>query len=120
MNLTVGSRPAPDWDAYVRAQPGASIYLLSGWSLLAQEVFGHEPYFIEARGPGGELGGVLPLVRQKSLLFGNFATSVPFFNYGGVLSGDDETARLLMVRAGALADELGCSYLELRDTRPRT
>ena len=40
-----GAAPAPvihtqaphDWDAYVRARPDASIYLLSGWALLARE-----------------------------------------------------------------------------------
>ena len=34
----------------------------------------------------GELVGVLPLVRQKSLVVGDFLTSIPFFNYGGALA----------------------------------
>jgi serine/alanine adding enzyme len=103
----------------VRAQSAASIYHQAGWALLAQEVFGHKAYFIEARTPGGELVGVLPLVRQKSLVFGASLTSVPFFNYGGVLADVPETAQALMEHARTLAQESGCRYVEFRDTQPR-
>lgn len=119
MILTVAARPSPDWDAFVKARPAASVYLRGGWSLLAQEVFGHDPHFIEARDHAGALCGVLPVVRQKSLLFGNFATSLPFFNYGGALADDEQVALQLMERARVLAQDLGCRYLELRDAEPR-
>lgn len=117
--LSVQSRPSPQWDAYVGSKPEASLYLMSGWSLLAQEVFGHTPYFIEARDAAGTLRGVLPVVRQKSLIFGTFMTSVPFFNYGGAVADDEQTVRQLMERACDLAREQSCSYLEFRDARPR-
>jgi serine/alanine adding enzyme len=119
MRLTVSSHPAPDWDTYVRAQPAAHIYLRSGWALVANEVFGHDVFFVEARDDSGLLCGVLPLARQKSLVFGNFMTSLPFFNYGGALASTTETTQLLMERARDLANELGCSYLEFRDNEPR-
>ena len=115
--ITVSRDPGPDWDDFVR-RAGASVYLQSGWTLLAREVFGHHAFFLEARGKTGELVGVLPVVQQKSLL-GNFATSVPFFNYGGAVSGDDGVIRRLMERARDLARDLGCSYLEMRDIHPR-
>src|SRR5690606_23596502 len=54
-----------------------------------------------------------------SLLFGNFMTSVPFFNYGGALADSEDIVRLLMERARDLAAEQGCSYLEFRDARPQ-
>ena len=116
--ISVAAEPGSDWDAFVLAQPGASIYLRSGWSLLAREVFGHRPYFIEARDAQGSLQGVLPIVQQRGLL-GNFATSVPFFNYGGALASDAGVIAALMDRARVLAAELGCSYLELRDVAHR-
>ena len=94
------------------------MYLLSGWSLLAREVFGHPAFFFEARDAKGALVGVLPVVQQKSLLLGNFATSLPFFNYGGALCIDDEIAAAMMRRAQVFAAELGCSYVEFRDSRP--
>jgi FemAB-related protein (PEP-CTERM system-associated) len=116
--LSVSSTPAADWDTFVRAQPNACIYLLSGWTLLARDVFRHRAFFIEARDAAGRLTGVLPVVQQHSLI-GNFATSVPFFNYGGALAVDDAVAVALMSRARELAQELGCSYLELRDVAAR-
>jgi serine/alanine adding enzyme len=109
-----------DWDAFVRARPAASIYILSGWAKLAREVFGHRAYFLEGRDPQGQLWGVLPLVRQKSLLFGDFLTSIPFFNYGGALADTAEQAQALMEHARDLAERLGSRYLEFRDTQPRS
>lgn len=119
LTLESRSEPSADWNRFVRAHPAASIYLLSDWSLLAREVFGHEAFFIEARTGDGELAGVLPLVQQKSLLFGNFATSVPFFNYGGALSASSSIASQLMRHAQQLGASLGCDYVEFRDAQPR-
>lgn len=117
--IEIRRQPGPDWDEFVAARPAASIYLRSGWSLLAEEVFGHRPYFIEARDADGVLRGVLPLVHQKSLLLGSFVTSVPFFNSGGALSDAPEIAAELMSTARSVAQELRCRYLELRDVEPR-
>ena len=118
-SLVISSRPtpSPDWDAFVADRPNASVYLRSGWTLLAKEVFGHDPVFLEAR-QDGELVGVLPFVRQRGLL-GNFATSIPFFNYGGALALTDSTAVALMEHARQTAGSMGCSYLELRDIQLR-
>jgi serine/alanine adding enzyme len=118
--LSVAAQPSAEWDSFVRACPSASVYQLGGWSLLAKEVFGHSTFFIEHREPDGALSGVLPLVRQKSLLFGNFMTSVPFFNYGGALGTTAAIVTALMQRAQQLAEEQGCSYLEFRDIEPRS
>lgn len=117
--LAVLDEPPDDWDAFVATRPGASIYLLSGWALLAREVFDHQIFFIEARSPAKSLAGVLPLVRQKSMVFGDFLTSMPFFNYGGALADAPEITQLLMQRARELADQLGCRYLEFRDAQPQ-
>jgi serine/alanine adding enzyme len=116
--ITVCARPGADWDAFVRSRPAASVYALSGWSQLAQEVFGHRAYFIEARDSAKVLCGVLPLVHQRSLVFGGFATSVPFFNYGGAVSDSSHVAGQLMAAARSLAIELRCKYLESRDVEP--
>jgi FemAB-related protein (PEP-CTERM system-associated) len=117
MGVLVSLQPSADWDEFVAARSGASIYLRSGWSLLARDVFRHRAYFLEARGADGALQGVLPLVQQRGIL-GNFLTSVAFFNYGGAL-GDDTAVAALMERARELARDLRCSYLELRDVEVR-
>ena len=117
--LAVHAQPCAGWDEFVHAHPGANVYMLSGWAQLACEVFGHQAYFLEARGADGQLGGILPLVRQNSLLFGDFLTSVPFFNYGGALADTPDQTRALMEHARTLAQKLGCRYLEFRDAQPQ-
>lgn len=115
--LAVSSSPSNDWDDFVRLQPGAAVYFQSGWVLLPRDVFGHQTFFIEARDANGRLVGGLPLVRQRSLL-GDFATSIPFFNYGGALAPSSEARNALMAKARDIVRDLGCSYLELRDINP--
>jgi serine/alanine adding enzyme len=117
--LDVRSRASADWDDFLAIRSHAPVYLRSGWTDLIRDVFGHETAFIEARTHGGELIGVLPIVRQKSLLLGDYATSVPFFNYGGPECDDGLLAERLMSRAQDLAQGWGCSYIEFRDTQPR-
>ncbi|HEU4654413.1 MAG TPA: FemAB family XrtA/PEP-CTERM system-associated protein [Steroidobacteraceae bacterium] len=119
LEITVRSEPGADWDSFVDRHPDASIYLKKGWSLLARDVFRHSAYFLEARDGSGALQGVLPIVQQKSLLLGNFATSVPFYNYGGALAESEAVALALMDKGVKLARDRGCSYLEYRDARQR-
>jgi serine/alanine adding enzyme len=107
--------PSPDWDAYVAAHPSATVYAASGWSQVAHSVFGHDAHFFEARNAAGQLVGVLPLVRQRSLLLGDFLTSVPFFNYGGAVADSQDIARALMEAGAALGKSFGCRYVEFRD-----
>jgi len=58
--------------------------------------------------------GILPLVRLKSLLFGNYLVSMPFFNYGGVVADSDEVEKELLNHAEKLRKQLGCSHIEHR------
>ena len=108
--------PPDAWDAYVDRHPLAKPYHLSGWSMAVADLFGLEAHYLVARSPGGEVAGVLPLVRQRSLAFGDRLTSLPYFNYGGALADDEQTRAALMARARDLARDLGVKRLELRDT----
>jgi FemAB-related protein (PEP-CTERM system-associated) len=60
---------------------------------------------------------VLPLVFFRSRLFGRFAVSVPFVNYGGILADSPEAERALLERAIVEARAAGAAHLELRHTR---
>jgi FemAB-related protein (PEP-CTERM system-associated) len=120
VSVTVRDAPGSDWDPFVTGAPDASLYQLSGWTELAREVFGHRTYFVEARDRTGALAGVLPVVQQRSLLLGNFATSVAFFNYGGPVTADPDIAQQVMLVASQEAATRGCRYLEFRDTQPRS
>ena len=58
--------------------------------------------------------GILPLVQLKSLLFGNFLISMPYFNYGGVVADTQETMISLISSAHELSGELDCAHIEMR------
>ncbi len=101
------------WESYVK---GRGIHRLSdhpAWPSVLRRGLGQVPYVLEAA-DGDDVRGLLPLVFLKSPLFGRFLVGLSYLNYGGVISSDDEAARLLIDRAVALADELDVRHLELR------
>ncbi|MDX1812437.1 MAG: FemAB family PEP-CTERM system-associated protein [Gammaproteobacteria bacterium] len=104
------------WDDFVQNHPNSSIYHLHEWSSLIEGLFGHKPHFLFTEN-NDEISGILPLIRLKSRLFGDFMTSVPYFNYGGALGKDLHTEKLLMESAGELAESLGVSHIEFRDVK---
>ena len=109
------------WDRFVQKTAGASIYHLSRWRGLIERCFGHQSHYLCARShESGELVGILPLLRLKSRLFGDFLVSVPYFNYGGALAVSPDIEIGLMNYAADLAGKLGVEHIEFRDEMPRT
>lgn len=101
------------WDLFARVQNGFTHFHRFAWKALIEDVFGHECVYLGARTDSGELAGVLPLVRVKSLVFGHYLVSMPFLNYGGPL-GTDEAVLALAEAAVAEARHSGAKLLELR------
>lgn len=104
------------WNAFVRACRRASFYHRWEWKLINERGFGHRTAYLAAV-DGGRIEGVFPLVRLKSLLFGNVACSMPFVNYGGPAANSDEVEYDLLEAAREVADEWGVEYLEIRSQR---
>jgi FemAB-related protein (PEP-CTERM system-associated) len=104
------------WDAYVEAAPSASNYHRWGWKEVIENAFGWPTFYLVAK-EATEIKGVLPLVWQKSWVFGSFVTSLPFFSHAGVLAESREAEQALVGEAITLARELGAGYLELRHRR---
>lgn len=103
------------WDRFVENHPHGSLFHNWVWRDLIGRVFDHESYYLRARSKSGTIVGVLPLVRLKSWLFGDFMVSMPYFNYGGALGVDDITEARLMQAAANLAQGLGVEHIEFRD-----
>ena len=101
------------WDAYVEAHPDGTPDHLWGWQEVFADVFGHQCTYLTAQ-RAGTISGVLPLVRFNSRLFGRFLVSLPFLNYGGLLTSDEESASRLVEAARVIAAEFGASHIELR------
>jgi serine/alanine adding enzyme len=107
------------WDAFVASQPDASLYHLTVWRDLIQRLFGHRALYLYARDGAGKIVGILPIVRLKSRLFGDFLTSMPYLNYGGAIAVNTDIEGALMNRACELAEILGCGHIEFRDSAAR-
>ncbi|MBF0454659.1 MAG: FemAB family PEP-CTERM system-associated protein [Magnetococcales bacterium] len=102
------------WDRFVVNCPEATFFHRVGWREVIQRSFGHRGHYLLAERQG-EIVGVLPLVRQKSLLFGDALISTPFCVYGGVASREASARQALEQAASALAEEMGVAYLECRN-----
>jgi len=107
--------PAAELDRYIHAHPAATGYHLTGWLRVIERAFGHETRYLAAIAADGVVG-VLPLVFFRSRLFGRFTVSMPFLNYGGVVSDAAEARRALVDRAVEETEARGGAHLELRHT----
>ena len=106
------------WDRYVLSHPMASGYHLASWREVLQQAFDHQTFYFMAKDAGGEIQGVLPLVLLCSRLFGRLLVSMPFFNYGGLLTDTQEAREVLLKVAVNLAREQKATYIELRHQAP--
>jgi len=107
------------WDNYVNQNQKGSIYHLSSWKLLIENIFDHKCFYLYAKNQDGDICGVLPSVNLKSRLFGNFIVSMPFFNYGGVLADNKEITQLLQNNLEGLAADLNVSHVQYRESVER-
>ncbi len=101
------------WNAYVDTHADASGYHAWEWRHVFEQAFGHEAAYLVAQRER-RIVGVLPVVLFRSALFGKFAVSLPFVNYGGVLADDDQAAEALLAQAESLLARRGARHLELR------
>lgn len=105
------------WDTFVDHCPDATFYHLSGWRGIIENELRHQTHYLFCE-RDGDILGVLPLARIKSLLFGDALISVPFLVYGGPAAVDQAAVNALIEAAKSLALELGVDYLELRNQAP--
>lgn len=106
-----------EWDAFAAGQSGYTHFHRLGWRDVIKRIFGHECVYLAARDVDGELVGVLPLVRVRSVVFGHYLVSMPFLNYGGPL-GTDAGVHALVDEAVELARRDRVKLLELRSNAP--
>jgi len=111
--LCSNSKDASRWNEFVNAHPSATYCHLWNWKNVIERSFGWKAHYILAE-EGTVVRGVLPIVIQKSWLFGNFASSMPFLNAGGILADSLETERLLLEQAVDITRQASARHLELR------
>ncbi len=104
---------APAWDAFAAAHPHGTFFHRAAWAGAIQAAFGHTPHYLVAH-QDGAVTGLLPLIRVKTMLFGDSLVSNPFCVYGGPLAADAATATALDEAATALMTRLGVPVMEWR------
>jgi serine/alanine adding enzyme len=106
------------WDAFVAGASSAHGYHRAGWASVIARSFGQRPYYLLSENASGEVDGVLPLVRHRSRLYGDFIVSLPYLNYGGPCAVSAAVETQLVEDAIRLARADRVEYLELRLTAP--
>jgi FemAB-related protein (PEP-CTERM system-associated) len=102
------------WNKYVMETGTSTCYHLIGWKDVIERSFGHKTYYLLAEDRGNKIKGILPLVHLKSILFGSFMVSLPYFNYGGICADNDEISNQLLKEAIYIAERENVEHIELR------
>lgn len=105
------------WDHYANAHPESTHCHLLAWKEVIESVYGHKGYYLLAE-EGSRVVGILPLVHVRAPFWGGVLCSMPFLNYGGILTDTPEAAEALLQEAVSLASRLGVRKIELRQTAP--
>ena len=84
------------WDDYVETHPDKTPHHRSEYLIIIKKAFNHHCFGYVAENKTGKIMGVLPIVQTQSYLFGNYATSIPFFNNGGILASSEEAEQMLV------------------------
>jgi serine/alanine adding enzyme len=112
-NASSGSEE--EWDTFAATQRGYTHFHKLRWRTVIQRVFGHECVYLAARDSAGDLVGVLPLVRVRSVVFGHYLVSMPFVSYGGPV-GTETAIRALVDAAVAIAGRDKVKLFEMRSS----
>jgi FemAB-related protein (PEP-CTERM system-associated) len=104
------------WDKFVSTTLGATFFHRSGWRTIFEDVFRLKSHYLVAE-RRGDIVGILPLVHQKTFLFGNALISAPFCVEGGPLSVEPEAQSALDGAAIALMEKTRAAYIEYRSRR---
>jgi len=102
------------WDAFVAGHQDSTNYHQYGWRKVVEKSFGHRTMYLAATNGRSQICGVLPFVQMKSMIFGSFLVSLPFFNYGGMLTSEDSTAGELLNASRRMLSGTGVDHIEFR------
>lgn len=104
---------ALQWESFLERCSATTHCHRWGWKQVIEKSCGWPTFYLIAE-EDGETKGVVPLVWQRSWLFGSFLTSMPYLNAGGVIASTETAKQELLTAAIALARRLQVKYLELR------
>jgi FemAB-related protein (PEP-CTERM system-associated) len=107
------------WDDFSMREPNGHHHSTSFLKAIRTSC-NHKDRSLYAINEESEIVGVLPLIEMRSMIFGSHLVSLPFFNYGGVLSQCEPVIELLAQGAIELANTLKVDNLQLRFSSEQT
>ena len=115
MNITLCQSQAHGnrWQKFVDREPQSTHCHRWNWKNIIENSFGWPTYYLMAE-EDSAVRGVLPLVWQKSWLFGSFLSSLPYLNAGGIIAETEAAKQQLLAAAIDLAKRVRADHLELR------
>lgn len=105
------------WSEYVERHPGSTLDHCWEWRWILKEAFGFKPYFLGVV-DADRLTGLLPLFLVPRGLGRSALVSIPFGNYGGILSDSLPVTEALLDRTRQLMNDLRCSHVALHHREP--
>ena len=110
----ISERQNREWDGFIDSETLGTRYHKSSWLTMYEDDFGLQVFRLAALDDHNVIHGVLPLVRLNSCLFGDFLISLPYVNYGGVVTSSPSTARCLIEASVVAAEGAGVQHVEYR------
>jgi len=107
-------RELPEWNQFVEDNASSLPSHNPAWLDAIEQCFGHKSFIVCARTATGELIAGLPITILQSVLFGRFGVSVPYLNYGGVVSQYPNLHQRLFCELESLREKLDLKYIEVR------
>jgi serine/alanine adding enzyme len=107
-----------EWESFLSSFSAHSTYHRLEWLQALSEYSGHKKYFFVLKVDGKIVAGA-PALFMQSALFGSNLISIPFVNYGGVLSYSKKLTLGLLDGIRKWAKDKQIDYVEFRTTMPR-
>lgn len=113
LEIDISTRVHSQWNKFVNQHRDSKIYHLAEWNEVVSRSFRHKTYYVSFR-KNNRLEGILPLTLFKSPLFGKFAVSLPFVNYGGGLFSAEVHTSQIDSFLLAFRKQVNIGHIELR------
>lgn len=105
------------WDDFVLSQEHAGPYHLFAWKHGPEQIYHHKAYYCICENEQKEIAGIFPLILVKPPFMSGTLVSLPFCDYGGVLSPHEDVRKALTDYAFELSKSLDAN-IEIRNTNP--
>jgi FemAB-related protein (PEP-CTERM system-associated) len=102
-----------EWNEYIHSFPDTHFFHDYRWREVLEKSFGHRSFYLAAL-ENKKVVGLLPLVFIKGKIVSSCLVSLPFLNYGGILTGNKWIAETLLEKATEILTSLGGAYIEMR------